>query len=106
MSFLKRFVPALYGVNFSVRLDDLSSWLKIKTKGSLKRTLKQSYREGRDYVTKPFGLRQGQGLKEDVFLSGDCLRRLAMSSKAPNSEQVPTYFSLIEQMHSQFIMEV
>ena len=55
----------------------------------MKRTLVKRYQEGTDYIIKSINGKLGQ---EDVFLSVDCLERVALSSKAPNSEQVRTYF--------------
>ena len=80
-AFLRQFVPALRSRDFVVRLDDLASWLGIKQKASLKRTLKSSYVEGRDYqVVTHSGRSSGQGVAEEK--AGNDLERTQQRTSA------------------------
>jgi phage anti-repressor protein/predicted GIY-YIG superfamily endonuclease len=117
-SFLKRFSPipnafiddlfTLYGTSTSqadhvIDLDAISKWLTIK-KSNLMATLKQSYKDGIDYVINRHYIEKGKGRtkgghnKMQVLLTPDCFKRLSMRSKGKKAEEVRTYFIQIESL--------
>lgn len=72
--------------------------------GSLKRTLVKNYKVDRDYKIFPEKSDGGRP-KEQILLSNDCFKRIAMQSQAKNSEQVRTYFIEMEDMWKELLQQ-
>jgi hypothetical protein len=97
--FLIEFIYAITNSeNFSVTLEVLSKWLDIRT-DHLKRNLIKNFINNKDYKIELINK------KENIYLTRDCLKRLSMTSRAKNSDQVRTYFIIMESMYRQFMLE-
>ena len=100
-AFLEDFIPALFKTNkFSNTLECLAKWLDAR-EDNLRATLKKSYQENTDYKFEE----DPRTKKITTDLTGNCFQRLALASKAPNAEQVRSYFILMEKMYRNFMVE-
>lgn len=85
--------------NYNVDLDKLTTWLSVR-KDTLKATLFESYIQNVDYKIIKLqnkGKRGGQG-KEQILLTSDCFKLLAMRSHSKKAERVRRYYLELEKV--------
>ena len=83
---------------FSVNLDVVSKWLKVK-KFNLMKTLRASYTDGIDFkITKPTIALKGRGRNtmRHVYLTSDCFKALCMMSRSTQANSVRAYYIAVE----------
>jgi phage anti-repressor protein len=82
---------------FKIDLDIISDWLQSR-KDHLKTTLKETYTKKIDYIIIKIGSngKHGAALKEKIYLTPDCFKRLCMMSRTKKAEEVRTYFIQLE----------
>jgi phage anti-repressor protein len=84
----------------SLNIDIVAKWLNVQ-KFNLMSTLRDSYRDGIDYVVihKPSKRgKQGSNNYKEVLLTPDCFKRLCMRSKSKKAEEVRTYYIQLESL--------
>lgn len=100
--FLSIYDPDTVQTDFVVNLNIACTWLGVK-KPYLVQTLKDSYKEGIDYVTRK-GPRpahvtgRGGNHNKEWLLTPDCFKRLCMRSRSKRAEEVRTYFIQLESL--------
>lgn len=85
---------------FKIDLDIMAKWLN-STKGHLKDTLVDSYKENIDYILlTPNRKQKGSGghNKEIILLTDDCFRSMTLRSKSPLAEKVRYYYITLEKL--------
>jgi anti-repressor protein len=79
---------------FQVNFDDAWQWLEYSRKDNAKHTLVKNFEENIDYIVflniqeNPLGGRP----KEEIYLTADCFKQLAMLSGTPKGKEVRLYF--------------
>jgi phage anti-repressor protein len=111
-AFLKKYTPisndfiddffSVYTIDtapgeFVVDLDTAVKWLNV-LKGSVKRTLINSYTKGVDYKVKSHTQQdgRGKGRLERILLTPDAFKTLCMMSRTPKAAEVRAYFVAVE----------
>lgn len=81
-----------------IDLDMVASWLNCKKK-ELLRTLRNTYKEGIDFICAKGTPKVKYGNNTlKCLITPDCFKRLCMLSRSKNAEQVRTYFIEIESL--------
>lgn len=83
--------------DFVMDVERVASWLDVP-KGSLVKTLMESYKSGVDYkVSKPRATKKHGGSNHlTILLTPDCFKRLCMRSRSKKAEDVRSYFINLE----------
>ncbi|MCC5631710.1 phage antirepressor KilAC domain-containing protein [Nostoc sphaeroides CHAB 2801] len=85
-------------VEFSVNFDDAWQWLEYSTKGNAKRVLTDNFEKTIDYlvvINSDKNLSGGRPT-EEMHLTADCFKQLAMLSGTPKGKEVRLYFIACE----------
>lgn len=77
-------------VEFSVNFSDAWVWLDYATKASAKRTLVANFERNIDYLT--INTKVERQITEDIHLTADCFKQLAMLAATPMGREVRLYF--------------
>ncbi|MFS0515125.1 phage antirepressor KilAC domain-containing protein [Nostoc sp. UIC 10607] len=81
---------------FSVYFEEAIEWLEYSRKDAAKRTLLANFEENVDYlvVLNPVECSsyKGSSRREDIYLTGDCLKQFAMVSGTPKAKEVRLYY--------------
>jgi len=94
---------------YNVDLDTVADWLGADV-DNLIRTLKHSYEENEDYIVrlnaKPKKKDLGGSEKKSYFLTSDCFKEVALSSKAKNGVKVKKYYIKLEKLVDRYKDEI
>lgn len=86
-------------------LESIADWLGSRD-DNLYRLLTKNFIEGSDYKKEVGEKARKSGItKTNILLTGDCLKRLCLRSRAKNAEQVRTYFILMEKLYRDYMMD-
>lgn len=100
-SFLSMYNPETVQTDSVIDADKVAQWLKIP-KYQLLAMLRESYREGFDYITTTSTIQRkgkyGGNNYKKVLLTPDCFKRLCMRSRSKRAEEVRTYFIQLESL--------
>ncbi|OYD95912.1 hypothetical protein CDG77_10175 [Nostoc sp. 'Peltigera membranacea cyanobiont' 213] len=77
-------------VEFSVNFDDAWQWLEYSRKDAAKRVLVANFESNIDYLT--VHNKVERQITEDIHLTGDCFKQLAMLSGTAKGKEVRLYF--------------
>lgn len=109
-SFLSMYDADTVQTDYVINCDNAAKWLGVE-KYVLLRTLKETYKQGIDYIetqtTKRKGKYGGNNYKL-VMLTPDCFKRVCMRSRSKKAEEVRTYFIQLESLlvrYKSFIIE-
>lgn len=87
--------------SYSVDLDKMAKWLKIR-KSTIKKTLLKTYIEDVDYmvngIVKVKGSGSGGQNKETIMLTSDCFKLISMKSHSERAEKVRKYYLELEKL--------
>lgn len=81
--------------DFVINIDAVSKWLNI-IRGSIKKTLIETYRENIDYKIKIQKNNNAGRPRENIYLTPDCFKRISMLTKSSKGEEVRTYYIQLE----------
>ena len=89
-------------IDFPIDIEIIAKWVNSK-KGKLKETLINTYTKNIDYkITKKKEGKISKSNKEIIMLTSDCFKRMCLSSKTLNSEEIRTYFLELEKLVSNY----
>lgn len=84
--------------DFVINLEQVAKWLQCR-KRDLLRTLKNSYKNGIDYIVNRAKPKVKYGNNHLLcMITPDCFKRICMLSRSRNAEQVRSYFIEIESL--------